>query len=288
MNFNTRYKQYKKSIDEAIDSYLKQLDCHSVLKNSMEYSLLAGGKRVRPIMFLACLDCLGVNHKDYLSFAVSLEFIHTYSLIHDDLPALDNDDYRRGKPSNHVVHGEAIAILAGDALLNSAIEICLNSIKDEHTLSAAKHLFCASGALGMVNGQAYDIYYQNKQVDSEDVLLTIDRYKTGKLLTAPLVMASLIAKGKNLQTLTQIGELTGKLFQFTDDLLDVDGNFEELGKTIGKDSTSNKLTAISIFGKEKTQQLIEETYQSIVKLLKIIDNNEFFMDFYEYVKNRQN
>ena len=289
MNFDLEYNKYKNLIENEIRLFSDSLECTEQLKASISYSLLAGGKRIRPVMFLACLDMLNVDYTQYLKLALAIECIHTYSLIHDDLPALDNDDFRRGKPSNHKIFGEGIAILAGDALLNSAFELALSCVNSKGALEAVQFLMTSAGALGMLNGQALDLYYEDKVVDEkENLLLSIHEYKTGKLLTAPLVMASLIADGKCLNELTEIGNLTGKLFQFSDDLLDVIGTFEDLGKTLGKDDYAGKLTAISVYGKDKTEQMINEMYLSIVKTLKNLDNNSFFMDFYTYIKNRKN
>ncbi len=288
MNFKNNYDNYKSLVESEINNYIQKLSCHPQLKASFEYSLSAGGKRIRPVMFLACLNMLGIDHTKYLSIALALEFIHTYSLIHDDLPAIDNDEYRRGKFCNHVVFGEGTAILAGDALLNCAMEISLDCVDGKNVLDAVKYLFHAAGINGMINGQVYDIYFQNNPINEnkEQLLEITDQLKTGKLLMAPLVMASLIANGKHLKELTEIGCLTGKLFQFTDDLLDVVGVFEQMGKTIGKDFNSNKLTAISVYGIQQTKCLINQTYDNIIKILKNIDNNCFFIDFYEYIKNR--
>lgn len=289
MNFNFVYENYKNLIEEELLKFANDLNCHDELKASMSYSLLAGGKRIRPVMFLACLDMLGVDYKKYLPLAVAIECIHTYSLIHDDLPSMDNDDFRRGKPSNHKVFGEGIAILAGDGLLNSAVELALNSIDGENTLNAVKYLIQCSGTNGMINGQAYDLYYEDKEIpDKQNVLHVMQLNKTGKLLTAPLVMASYIAGEKHLNELMQIGELTGRLFQFSDDLLDVKGSFELVGKTLGKDDYANKLTAISVYGIAECERVIQSTYLSIIKILKTIDNSLFFENFYTYIKDRKN
>lgn len=289
MDFDSKYNSYKQSVENQIRVFADQLQCHDELKGAITYSLFAGGKRIRPVMFLACLDMLGVEHENYLPLAVAIECIHTYSLIHDDLPSMDNDDYRRGRLSNHKVFGEGMAILAGDALLNCAIELALNSVCDINTFNAVKYLFECAGVHGMINGQAYDLYYEDKVVNNqEQLLLETHQNKTGKLLTAPLIMASYIAGEKHYDQLLQLGILTGKLFQFCDDLLDVTGEFKNLGKTIGKDGDSKKLTAISVYGKEGTQKQIDESFLSIIKILKMLDNNSFFMDFYAYIKNRKN
>ena len=288
MDYNLTYNKYKQLIEQEIQLFANSLCCHDELKASVSYSLFAGGKRIRPVMFLACLEMLGVNYEKYSKLALAIECIHTYSLIHDDLPSMDNDDFRRGKPSNHKVFGEGMAILAGDALLNSAIELALNSIDSVGTFNAVKYLFSCSGVNGMINGQAYDLYYEDKIISNqEQVLYETHLNKTGKLLTAPLVMASLIADSKLYNQFVELGFYTGKLFQFGDDLLDVTGEFKNLGKTIGKDSDSKKLTAISVYGKEGTEKQINEAYESIIKILKNIDNNSFFMNFYANMKDRK-
>ena len=288
MNFNNLFEQYRCYIDSEIDCVLDKIEAHDELKNAVAYSLKAGGKRIRPVLFIATLESLGVKYEKYAKLAVAIECIHTYSLIHDDLPALDNDDYRRGMPSNHKAFGEGIAILAGDALLNLAIELALNSIDSKGALDAVKLLFDYSGVNGMLNGQALDLHYEHSVIDEpECVLLKIDEFKTGKLLTAPMVMASLIAGKKNIEEFKVLGQQTGRLFQFTDDLLDCVGTFENMGKTLGKDLTSGKLTAVSVYGVAKTQEIINETYMSIIKTLKNIDNNSFFIGFYDYIKNRK-
>ncbi len=288
MDYNSTYTHYKQLIEKEIELFANSLCCHDELKASVSYSLFAGGKRVRPVMFLSCLEMLGIDYTKYLKLALAIECVHTYSLIHDDLPSMDNDDFRRGKPSNHKVFGEGMAILAGDALLNSAMELALKSIDSEGTFNAVKYLFSCSGVNGMINGQAYDLYYEDKTIDNqEQVLYETHLNKTGKLLTAPLVMASLIADGKLYDHLVELGFYTGKLFQFGDDLLDVTGEFKNLGKTIGKDDYSNKLTAISVYGKEGTEKQINECYNSIIKILKNIDNNSFFMEFYANMKDRK-
>lgn len=288
-DFNEQYDLYKKIVEETIEYYITKINCQQKLKEAMAYSLRAGGKRLRPVMFFATLDMLGIDYKNYAAFAFALESIHTYSLIHDDLPAMDNDDYRRGKPSNHKVFGEGIAILAGDALLNYAIEVLFDNIIDKNTFFAAKELVNFAGHSGMINGQAYDLSSENLKISDEDkksLLDTIDENKTGKLLTAPLTMASLIAGGKYYDELKRIGQLTGKLFQYSDDLLDVIGSFDNMGKTLGKDENANKLTAISVYGKDGTKNIINTCYSEIIKTLKIIGNNKFFEDFYVFMKDR--
>jgi geranylgeranyl diphosphate synthase type II len=287
MTFKEQFDNYKSYINDKIEEVLTNLQTQSELKSALSYSLRAGGKRLRPVLFIATLDLLGIDYTEYACLAVAIECVHTYSLIHDDLPGLDNDDYRRGMPSNHKVFGEGMAILAGDALLNLAVELALSSVKSKQSLEAVKLLFDYSGINGMLNGQACDLYYENKSVDNPDCVLNeIEELKTGKLLTAPFLMASLIASSKYYDDFLHIGKLTGKIFQLSDDLLDAVGSFENLGKSIGKDAVSGKLTAISLYGIDGTKKMIDETYLSIIKTLKNIDNNSFFIDFYDYIKNR--
>ena len=289
MSFNDEYARYKQIIEDEIRLFSDTLDCHDELKAAITYSLFAGGKRVRPIMFLACLDMLGCNYIEYVKLAVAIECVHTYSLIHDDLPALDNDDYRRGKLSNHKIFGEGMAILAGDALLNCAFELALSCVSDGKTLNAVKYLFACSGQKGMINGQAYDLYYEDRVIDDKELILqSLQNNKTGKLLTAPLVMAALISGEQSISDFEELGRLTGVIFQFSDDLLDVNGTFKEVGKTVGKDGYAGKLTAISVYGVQRTIDIIDETFLSIIKILKNFDGNTFFINFYNYIRSRRN
>lgn len=292
-NYQIRYNEYLTFTERCLNEYLEQLNCNPILKEGMSYSVNAGGKRVRPVMFFAMLDLLNVDYKKYKAFACALEFIHCYSLIHDDLPAMDNDDFRRGKPSNHKVYGEGIAILCGDALLNFAFEICADAVCDSYTFNAYKYLLKCAGACGMVDGQAYDLYCEKHPKEkfgksNEELLSLIHENKTGKLLTAPLVMAGYIAKNNNVEIFEKLGSFTGKLFQFTDDLLDVVGSFESMGKTIGKDAESGKFSAVSVYGIEGCKKHIESYYLEIIKIIKKFDNNSFFCDFYSSLKNRIN
>ena len=287
-----RYDEYLNFTEKSIDYYLDKLNCNPVLKKGMSYSVKAGGKRIRPVMFFALLDTLGVDYKKYGAFGCAIEFIHAYSLIHDDLPAMDNDDFRRGKPSNHKVFGEGIAILCGDALLNYAFEICANAVCDKNTFLAYKYLLSCSGPSGMVDGQAYDLYCERHPEEKfgyteEQLLDKIHVNKTGKLLTAPLVMAGHIAN-REIAVFETLGDLTGKLFQFTDDLLDVESSFEKLGKTPGKDAKTGKLSAVSVYGIEGCKKHIQNYYSKIEKIIKTFENNSFFYDFYLNMKNRLN
>ncbi len=251
--FHTVYDQYLAEFNAYAEEYVKTLKTNpSVLGESMQYSLLNGGKRVRPVLALACADVLTLPHEEILPFALALEMIHTYSLIHDDLPAMDNDDFRRGKPSNHKKYGEANAILAGDGLLNEAYAICFKAcLKGEKYARAAQFLNECAGAFGMIAGQSADLLFSNSDgAPSEAELSYIYEQKTGKLLLAPVAMASILAENKEYESLERFGKLLGALFQMTDDILDVTGDFQDLGKSIGKDEKENKLTCVRLYGLE--------------------------------------
>ncbi len=274
MSFETRYELYRAYFERELGNACAAMEIvPDVLRESMQYSLLAGGKRIRPILFLSCLELLGCNYQEELPLAVAIESIHTYSLIHDDLPAIDNDDLRRGRPSNHVVYGEANAILAGDGLLSYAMELLLlEAGRDMGHLKAAQALAHAAGVYGMVAGQSADLLFENKE-GSEADLLFIHTNKTGRMIAAPLIMASRIA-GKQEQALSAFGETLGLLFQLTDDLLD---GTAKLGKTPGKDSEEGKFTALKIYGEKRANDLCGSYQQSCHRLLDTVEGDTQFL-----------
>ncbi len=288
--FNLYYEKYLTQFNEYLNAYTEKLKTYpEVLGKSMQYSLLNGGKRIRPVLSLACAEMLGVDSTEILPFALALEMIHTYSLIHDDLPAMDNDDFRRGKPSCHKAFGEANAILAGDALLNEAYAICFDqAIKGEKYAFASKFLNECAGAFGMIAGQSADLFYSENNTDiSEKELLYIYEHKTGKLLLAPVAIASILADNKYYLTLESFGKMLGLLFQMTDDILDVTGDFTSLGKSIGKDETENKLTCIRLYGVDRAKIRADLCAQDCRALLEAIDGDTRFLnDLVDYVLNR--
>ncbi|MBA5871721.1 MAG: geranyl transferase, partial [Nitrospira sp. CR2.1] len=234
------------------------------LHESMRYSLFAGGKRVRPILTIAAAEAVGVAGQAVLPVASSLELIHTYSLIHDDLPAMDNDDFRRGKPTNHKVYGEAMAILAGDALLTMAFELCSRAHTD-HGLDAAqqvrliRELAVGSGNVGMVGGQVLDIQAENKDIDLA-TLQNIHKHKTGMLIRAAVRMGAITAGATQAQLddLTVYAEQIGLAFQIADDVLNVTGTREELGKNPNTDAQRGKKTYPTFYGVEGAKQLADD------------------------------
>ena len=291
-DFNLSYEQYLSEFNEYLTQYTNKLRTFPpILGESMKYSLLNGGKRIRPVLALACADVLGVDRKEILPFALALEMIHTYSLIHDDLPAMDNDDFRRGKPSSHKAFGEANAILAGDALLNEAYAICFKeSVKGEKYALAACFLNECAGAFGMIAGQSADLYFsENNTQLQEKNLQYVYEHKTGKLILAPIAIASILANNKYYLTLESFGKLLGDLFQMIDDILDVTGDFESLGKTLGKDETENKLTSVRLYGLEGAKVRADLCAANCKTILEGVDGDVSFLnDLVDYVLKRKN
>ncbi|MDQ8764424.1 polyprenyl synthetase family protein [Streptococcus ruminantium] len=245
------------------------------LNQSVLYSLQAGGKRIRPLLLLTILEAFGVELRPaHYQVAACVELIHTGSLIHDDLPAMDNDDYRRGCLTNHKVYGEAIAILAGDSLFLDAFGFLAQvDLPDVILVSLIKELSQASGTFGMVAGQALDMAGEGQSLSLEQ-LQAIHANKTGKLLAFPFVAAGLIAEknGQVLQHLRQIGQLVGLAFQVRDDILDVTATFEEIGKTPQKDLLVEKSTYPALLGLEPSKVFLEETLNQAVSELDKVAN----------------
>ncbi len=290
--FDISYQKYLTLFEDYAKEYANTITTKpKVLGESMVYSLLNGGKRVRPVLMLACADVLGVEKKEVLPFALALEMIHCYSLIHDDLPCMDNDDFRRGKPSNHKEFGEAIALLAGDALLNEAYAICFEqALKGEKYALASKFLNECAGRSGMVAGQAADWLFSSSDEEiTEEALSYIYENKTGKLLLAPVSIVGILGNRKYYFELENFGKMLGVLFQITDDILDVTGNFEKLGKSIGKDEKENKLTSIRLYGLKGAKVRAEECAKDCLATLEgIKGDTEFLKELVLYVLNRNN
>lgn len=238
------------------------------VKEAAMYSLLAKGKRIRPIMMLTTLQSYGIDYKKYIDVACAIEMIHTYSLIHDDLPSMDNDDLRRGRLTCHKAFDEATAILAGDALLTEAFGVVCRNVflTDNQKVQIVALLSQAAGQSGMIYGQQQDLAFENKQATLEE-LKDIHTYKTGCLFQAPLVMAGIIARPTDLENLRKLGTMIGLLFQIQDDILDVIGDEATLGKKTGSDLKQGKSTYVSLLGLEKAQQEVEVCYQETLALI---------------------
>jgi len=294
MNFKSYLSEKRGVIENALATcMLKSQGELARHIESMNYSLEAGGKRVRPILCLAAVEALGETIEPYLPICCALECIHTYSLIHDDLPAMDDDNLRRGKPTNHMIYGEAGAILAGDGLLTYAFELLskpeLSSvISDANRLQIIQIIARAIGPLGMVGGQALDIDAEKQKVSFE-TLQMIHRCKTGALITASVQTGAMLARASTEQflSLTEYGNKIGLAFQIVDDLLNVVGTTEDLGKTAGSDATRNKATYPAFLGVEKTRNMAEDTVEAAKIALKNFDDKaDPLRNLADYIYNR--
>ncbi|MBQ8685106.1 MAG: polyprenyl synthetase family protein [Clostridia bacterium] len=289
-SFDLRYENYLSAFEAYLSAYADKLVTRpAILGESMKYSLQNGGKRVRPVLALAVAETLELPKEEILPFALALEMIHAYSLVHDDLPAMDNDDFRRGKPSNHKAFGEANAILAGDGLLNEAYALCFNeSMKGEKYALAAKFLNECAGVYGMIAGQSADMQFsQSGKEVTEEELAYIYEHKTGKLLLAPVVIAGILSGNKYYLSLERFGKLLGKLFQMTDDILDVTGNFDELGKSVGKDEEENKLTCVRLYGLEGAKIRADMCAADCHAVLEGVEGDTSFLhDLVDFVRTR--
>lgn len=261
LNFLPQGKAYPVSIHEA-----------------MRYSLLAGGKRLRPVLVMAAAEAVGGNRHSILPFAIAAELIHTYTLIHDDLPALDNDDLRRGKPTNHKVFGEAVAILAGDALLTQAFIIMtraagMETVPPELILRATHEMAGALGSTGMIGGQVVDLESEGKKINPE-TLEYIHIYKTGFLIRACIRCGGILGQAteEQVSSLSRFGSHIGLAFQIIDDILDVIGDQEKLGKDIGSDLNKDKATYPALYGLEESRSKAEDLIKESLDCLKKFDN----------------
>lgn len=260
-------------INDEILKYLKKYSGEEMYE-PMEYSLKAGGKRFRPMIMLLMCEALSGCYKDAIPFAVGIECIHTYSLIHDDLPSMDNDDLRRGLPTCHIKFDEATAVLAGDGLLNIAFEIMLDKLKNSFEKKYLDAIYCiaiSSGTNGMIKGQALDIKAEGKKI-SENELFDIYENKTGKIILASMKSGAIIG-GANEEQLSIVEDIAYKLgiaFQIQDDILDIEGEQEKIGKPINSDLKNNKSTYVSMYGIEKAKndymELSSQVLQNLEKL----------------------
>ncbi len=257
---------------------------------SMRYSALAGGKRIRPFLTLTCAEMLGGRTQDAVYFAAAVEMVHTYSLIHDDLPSMDNDDLRRGKPTNHKVYGEATAILAGDALLTGAFEIlCAADLPAEIKLSAVRVLSEAAGAEGMIGGQIMDLAAEENEVPFETVIKT-HTLKTGAMITASVrlgLLAAGITDEKTVEAFCTYARYIGLAFQIVDDLLDVVGDESELGKPIGSDKDEGKTTFMHFFSADEAMAYAERLTELAKAAVSPYPGNETLCELADHLLHRK-
>jgi len=275
MDIKTYLAKKKDIVDKSLEKLVPPSTAFPPsVHEAIRYSLFAGGKRVRPILVIAAAEALGASTADLLPFAGALELIHTYSLIHDDLPALDDDDFRRGRATCHKVYGETIAILAGDGLLNMAFEVLsdsrrLKAVSAQRLVAIIKEISTASGVYGMVGGQVVDIESEGKDIDFP-TLEYIHTHKTGALIRASVRTGALYAKAskKQFSALTHYGELVGLAFQIVDDILDITGSREETGKDEGSDLKKGKQTFPSFYGLDESRRRAVEVSERAVLALK--------------------
>lgn len=286
------FKEYMQCKKEVINTWLTQLlqtdvPQFSRLYEAMNYSLLAGGKRIRPILLLASLEALGKDSTPYIDLACALECVHTYSLIHDDLPAMDNDDLRRGKPTNHIVYGEDMAILAGDGLLTYAFELMAKQPLPPDKLNRCIAVFAhAAGPAGMVGGQAFDVESEGNIAIGLDGLKLMHRSKTGVIFSAAIELACILgdATEKERTALMTYAQHMGLTFQITDDILDAVGNAAQMGKPAGSDVKNHKATYVTIFSLAEAQkQANDAATKAIDAVAPLGEAAHFLRDLVSYM-----
>ncbi|KHM52141.1 geranyl transferase [Anaerovibrio lipolyticus] len=287
--WNERIKLIEKALVEELQED-KALD--PTLCESMKYSLTAGGKRLRPILVMAAADAIGAKGTDFIHIACAIEMIHTYSLIHDDLPAMDNDDYRRGKLTNHKVYGDGMAILAGDALLTQAFEVTLrqDNLPADVLLKVVREMSIGAGPNGMVGGQAIDLEAEGKQKSlSLEELKKMHAGKTGALFRAAIRSGAIVAgaSDEELAALTTYADCFGLAFQITDDILDVIGDEAVIGKPVGSDERNDKSTYVSLTSLDEAKKLAADTVAEAVDALEMFgDKATFLRELVEYLLKR--
>ena len=288
MIFKERTAEYTEYIERYLTDacFCYDSEPQQTLFSAMRYSLLAGGKRLRPIfVFDFCRMC-GGDWKKAVPFAAAVEMIHTYSLIHDDLPCMDNDDFRRGKPTNHKVYGEAIAVLAGDALLTAALSVLAKSDYSAETrIRAVTVLSECAGELGMVGGQVLDMQSEQRQCTAQEVI-DIQTRKTGALIRAACILGVLAGGGskKQLAAASDFASYLGLAFQIRDDMLDVIGNVSELGKAVGVDT--NKNTFVQLYGLETCNQMVIDHTREAIQALAVFDEHTYMQNLSEQLTGR--
>ena len=297
MSFNEIRDQKVKEIEEIILSYLPKMEgMQGTVIEAMHYSVMAGGKRLRPMLMQESYRLFGGDDDKADAFMAALEYIHNYSLVHDDLPAMDNDEYRRGRKTTHVVYGEDIAILAGDALLNYAYETAASAVMkyqgDVSVCKAFAILAEKAGIFGMVGGQCVDVLNDDMQDElTMEEILFIHENKTAALIECALMCGAVLAgaNDEDVKKMEKVGSNIGLAFQIQDDILDVTSTFEELGKPIGSDEKNSKTTYLSLTGMEKSKEEVKRLSDEAVEILQGMTNrNEFLEDLILSLISRKN
>ena len=293
MKFKEQLKEYQEIINKELEKYLRREEVpEKILNNSMEYSLMAGGKRIRPILVMATYKIFSENLEKCMPYAVSIEMVHNFSLIHDDLPGIDNDDFRHGKPTNHKQFNEATAILAGDGLLNQAYIVISEDLKkstNEELKSKIQVFNEFSNAIDrMIAGEYIDTEYEGKQI-SDDYLEYIHKNKTGALLRLCVRMGAILADVSDidLERLTSYSEKIGLAFQIKDDILSEEGDENVLGKPVGNDKELEKCTYVSKYSLDGAKDILEKITKEAIEQISIYgDKAEFLKQLALYIKNR--
>lgn len=292
VTFNEELKQWAEQVDLALERYLPSAETYpTVIHEAMRYSVFAGGKRLRPILVMAAAQAVGGSTEKVMPVACALELIHTYSLVHDDLPAMDNDDFRRGRPTNHRVYGEAMAILVGDALQTLAFELIAQAAESFPAPAVNRvtwEIARAAGSVGLIGGQVVDLLSEQQEINGA-TLEYIHRHKTGALFRAAIRAGAILggATASQLESLTQYAEQMGLAFQIKDDLLDIEGDEEKIGKPLGSDLKNQKSTYPAIYGLEKTKKMAEVAAAEAINALKIFHHEaEFLRAIMHFIINR--
>ena len=293
MEFKKQLKIYQEIVNNELEKYIRKQDVpEKLLNNSMEYSLMAGGKRIRPILVLSTYRIFKRDIEECLPFAVAIEMVHNFSLIHDDLPGIDNDDFRHGKPTNHKKFNEATAILAGDGLLNQAYIVISNNLKNSKLENLNKKLKVfnefSTSIDRMIAGEFVDTEYEGKQISNE-YLEYIHQNKTGALIKLCVRMGAILSDSSenDLNKLTSYAERIGLAFQIKDDILSEEGNEEILGKPVGNDKLLKKCTYVSKYGLQRSKEILNKiTKEAIEELEEYGEKAEFLKQLALYIQNR--
>ncbi len=287
--FHSKMAENLALIEEKLGEIFAQHPQYGQIQEAMNYSLLAGGKRIRPILAVESCRLCGGRVEDALPLACAIEMVHTYSLIHDDLPAMDDDDLRRGRPTSHIVYGEATAILAGDGLLTAAFEmVATANLPPERVVVAVACLARAAGHRGMIGGQVLDLAGENSPQSLDDLVLT-QSLKTGALIQAACQLGCIAAGGtaQQMAALERYSMALGRAFQIQDDILDVTSTDAELGKPIGSDVQQNKTTFATLLGLDKCHQMVDRLTEEAIAALSDFENNEFHITLAKRLATRR-
>ena len=282
-NFKLFIETNKDKLNTYAKNYIEKLEIPEILKESISYSLVNDGKKIRPLSFLYLLKYYGIDYSNYFDIALAIELVHTYSLVHDDLPEMDDDDYRWGKLTNHKVFGQDVAVLTGDAMLTLAFEVLSDAdINPKLKVRLIKQFANYSGAMGMIAGQVYDVKQKNYDVDA-DYLRKMHSLKTGRLIELPLDFACLVAnKLEDYTDIKEFGQQLGIAYQIKDDILDYYGDFEKIGKL---PSDEDMITYLSFYGIEECEELLKHHTLNAINIANRL-NNHLLEDFANYLLKR--